>query len=440
MESATSGSDSPWTAFLGEVDEVEDKEVTEKMAKLFVAKGWKIPSTLAGADDKELLEGMAAETNAPERAFVRRCIKLANAIAEARLQAAADATSVPASQGAALTQGSIAASQPELLASLQSLMGNEQSALTVATALASGESKPDVTKLMKDAGLDSIEDAFCPGNEVYTALMVDGEAAKKVGHTAFTYVDLTNQNMLPDFLPPEAVGGKTVVPGHEDCLSGYTGNLGQLGSALRALTTAPRFFRNIGQWVTAFMRSAVAAVATKQVTWCFVNVHMQVVLRVNIEESTVVAIIYDELARKTWARKAAKGDTSLNIFDDASKKDPQLVELAKSKVKLVTKAAGLQQGQENSGGSQPSFGAAEASLSKQVAMAQKVQKDADMAVSRLHNQRNAAFQAGGSSYSGGNKGQKRHQGQQGQQGQSWQKKKKPANNHRGGGKGNGKRY
>ena len=72
-------------------------------------------------------------------------------------------------------------------------------------------------------------------------------------------------------------------------------------------------------------------------------------LRVNEEEGTVFAILYDELARKTWARRAAKGDQSLDSMTAVKVKDPQLVDLAKSKVKLVTRAAGLSNTRDEGG-------------------------------------------------------------------------------------------
>ena len=420
-----------WATYMNKIDEVADLERIGKLAPVMVNKGWKRPSDLVGAEATEVLEGMSAETNAPDRAFIRRCIVYSNQVVQAASQ--------PTSSALApfqLSQQSVAATQPELLSSLQQLLGTEQSALTVANAIAAGDVKPDVAKVLKDASLEDVDDAFCPCSEVFTALSADGKAAKKAGHVEFTYVELANQSLLPDWLPPEAVGGKTIVPGQEDCLSNYTGNLGQLGSALKALTTSPRFFRNIGQWSTAFLRYAVVAVSMKQITWAFVCIHMQVVLRVNSEEGTVVAVLYDELARKTWARRAAKGDQSLDLMTDVKVKDPQLVDLAKSKVKLVTRAAGLNS--RDDGGAQSSnqnFGSAESALSKQVAMAQKVTKDAEAAVRSLNNQRGNAFSSHNQS---GGKGQNQQWG--GKRKQSWQSQKQGGGRKRGKGANKGSKY
>ena len=89
---------------------------------------------------------------------------------------------------------------------MQELVGSEQSALTVATAIAAGETKPDVAKLLLDTGLQHAEDAFCPTNEVFQALYADGAAAKKLSHTPFTYIELANQSLLPEWLPPDSAG------------------------------------------------------------------------------------------------------------------------------------------------------------------------------------------------------------------------------------------
>eukprot|EP00971_Amphidinium_carterae_P033632 662130-Amphidinium_carterae.1 len=67
-------------------------------------------------------------------------------------------------------------------------------------------------------------------------------AAKVAGRTAFSFVDLTSKEVLPLWVPPDAVGGKTVLPGEmEYALQGSesTTSLSQLGKALQMATQAP---------------------------------------------------------------------------------------------------------------------------------------------------------------------------------------------------------
>ena len=226
--------------FLSEIDEVSDTEKEKALAVKLVAAGWKKPRAIVGADPGELVQSLDG-LSMLDRAFIRRALKQAERADAAPVAATQD----PATQSLAVPATQLASSQPELLQTLQSLMGAEGSALRVAEALSKGDTKVDVTAVMKKGGLEEIKDSFCPGVEVYTALHLDTAAAKKDSKKAFTYVDLTHSSMLPDFLPPEAVGGKTVMLGNEEVLSGYTGSIAQLGAAIKALTTAPRMFRNM---------------------------------------------------------------------------------------------------------------------------------------------------------------------------------------------------
>ena len=125
----------------------------------------------------------------------------------------------------------------------------------------------------------------------------------------------------------------------------------------------------------------------KQIDWQFVVVHMQTVLRVALEESTIVALIYDEIQRKSWSRRTAKGEVGLVLLTEAAVKSVQVVKTAKSKVKLVTKASGLSQTHgyySHAASSDDMLGNAEAAISKQVAMAEQMTRKAEAAVKRSY--------------------------------------------------------
>ena len=140
----------------------------------------------------------------------------------------------------------------------------------------------------------------------------------------------------------------------------------------------------------------MAAVASEQVSWAWVCVHMQTIMRVSIEESAVIAVVYDEMQRKSWARRSSKGDSTLNLLEEASKKSTQVLELAKSRVKLVSETAGLksaasvtaQASHEPRWSSTASANSdAEAAISKQVAAAQQIKRQAEQAVAALDKQK-----------------------------------------------------
>ena len=251
-----------WPEFLDKVDDtIEDSVVVELVPKL-VAAGWKKPGDVVGALPAELVETMPSATAAPVKALLRRVVEEAQAV-HADFKASQVAGTSQALVPIAASQGTTQ-QQPEMMTQLQSLLGTEHSALTVAQAISTGVPKPSVATMLLESNLQHIPDEFCPDEESFVAVYLDGQVAKTVARKAFTFVELTHVAVLPDYLPPESVGGKTAMAGDE-CLQGYTGNLGQLGQALKSLTTAPRCFRNISQWSAAFLRYGIVAVACKQV-------------------------------------------------------------------------------------------------------------------------------------------------------------------------------
>ena len=166
-----------------------------------------------------------------------------------------------------------------------------------------------------------------------------------------------------------------------------TNSLGELSQALRAATSAPRFFRTIQQWVGAFCRYMTAAIATKHLTVVAATGHLQTVSRVSEEARAgnqyhvALAVCYDELRRKSWVARAARCDGSLDIPKESWSVDREILDLAKSRLEQVVTAAGLK---KNSGsmpsGVQPS---AESALAKSTAAADAATKRAEQAISRL---------------------------------------------------------
>ena len=83
---------------------------------------------------------------------------------------------------------------------------------------------------------------------------------------ALTYVDLTSKDILPLWLTPEAIGGKSGFLGEDESLDGEakTMSLSMLATALKSATASPRFFRSVSQWSATFFRFGSVAVATQQ--------------------------------------------------------------------------------------------------------------------------------------------------------------------------------
>ena len=118
---------------------------------------------------------------------------------------------------------------------------------------------------MKAVNLDKLPTDAIPELAVFEDMAKDSKPLTS-GKKAFTFVDLTHRDLAPFWLTPEAIGGKTVVPGMELELDGSlaTTNLQQFSQALRKATASPRFFRTIPQWLPCFLRYATAAIASNQ--------------------------------------------------------------------------------------------------------------------------------------------------------------------------------
>ena len=128
------------------------------------------------------------------------------------------------------------------------------------------------------------------------------------------------------------------------------------------------------------------------------------ITRISQEESVMVAVLYDELQRKSWARRAGKGGTTLNLLVEVKAKSLSQVELAKSKVKLVTRAAGLESDRDDGQqGAPASVACAESSINKQMAHATSVTKKVEEALRKLNNQQGPQQFFGGSPQRNNNK-------------------------------------
>ena len=179
----------------------------------------------------------------------------------------------------------------------------------------------------------------------------------------------------------------------------------------------------------AFVRYSVAAISLQHISLPFVVCHIQLVLRISMDESALIAVMYDEIQRKTWARRASKGET-FELDLEARTKSEESLDLAKSKAKVVAKAAGLKPHEtDRSSDSGQKWQDAESALSKQVQLAETVTKNAEKAMRSLNEtkQHTTFVPYKGKGFKGKGKhdnrgGKRAWQGGQGG-GQSWKKKK-----------------
>eukprot|EP00971_Amphidinium_carterae_P352537 6492642-Amphidinium_carterae.1 len=268
----------------------------------------------------------AINVTLPVKAFLRRALRVITALEDTTAVAAA--TQQPAS-------------------------GPHMSAASLALQLAPSKEVNVVEKLKSVnphfSKLDNMPFHMLPESSVWSLLQAENDAATASSRTAFSYVDLTSKEWLPLWIAPDAVGGKTILPGDSDwLLSGdqTTTTLSAFGKALQQATQAPRFFRNLTQWVATFQRYSLVAEAMSQFSRKAACCHLHTVLRLAEEEriaggSPYLAILYDDLLRKQFARRAQQHDPQLDISSEVQQTDKAVLASARSRLEATLQAAGL---------------------------------------------------------------------------------------------------
>eukprot|EP00438_Fugacium_kawagutii_P030829 Skav224363 [mRNA] locus=scaffold5095:66265:73933:+ [translate_table: standard] len=249
-----------WTQLISEIESVKPPDEIIKMAVQFLTDDAKLkdPASATGVTEADL-EKIKLPELLPAAALVRRLVRSVEALDKARMAQAA-------------TKSALAATPV--------------SAKALASALAPPK-MPDVSDLLQKAGLSKLGFHVQADQSLYNTLQLASEEAKAQSRVAFSYVDLTTKEVLPLWLPADSVGGKFTLRDEEESkLAGHQtiGSLSDLSKALKGATATPRFFRNVQQWVAAFLRYATTAIATEQMTWPIALAHMDVVLQICEQE------------------------------------------------------------------------------------------------------------------------------------------------------------
>ena len=369
-----------WVSFLNTVDETPlgDSDI-KKIAQKLIEAGLRAPSDLTGVTELEIAEAVGG--NIGQKAFARRALRHHLAATEPQKE-----TVQKDPKGPVMVD-------PDLV----ELMGSEASAAAVAAAIAVKGDLPDIQGLLKTASCEGLPYELQAENQLWAALAADTAAAQKTNRTAFTYVDLTAKQVLPVWLPADAVGGKSVPISEELWDTSRTNSsIAQLGAALRAVTQSPRCFRSVAQWSACFWRYAPVAVAVKQLTWSMVLTHHATIIRLAeelrlTEGESIIAILYDQLRRQQWAKRAAQRDPRLNLEEEVGKVDEQIFLAARTRLELITKKGisdknkhgGNSSGAESSGGYPAQAMAAESALAKSVSAAQTITRRAEQAAKAM---------------------------------------------------------
>ena len=88
------------------------------------------------------------------------------------------------------------------------MLGSPADGLALARAMLGGSAAVDINDKLTTAHLAAIPYELQPEAPVWQALQTENAAALKASRTAFSYVTLTSEAVLPIWLPVEAVGGR----------------------------------------------------------------------------------------------------------------------------------------------------------------------------------------------------------------------------------------
>ena len=357
-----------WKSHLMLVDEVPAAEaVIAPAADFLSALGASCPSGLDGLEEKELWDVEGAPTNPMVRALLRRACR--GEAARAALRSQSLQVRVPAGSD-----------------------GPSVGALGVAEVLAPAK-KPivNVGELLDKAGLGQLPFHLQPDVAVFQTMWTETAAARAAvpPRAALTYVDLTSKDVLPLWLTPEAIGGKSGFLGEDEALDGdaKTMNLNMLAQALKSATASPRFFRSVSQWSATFLRFGSVAVATQQWEWSDVITHHDTIAQVADQErgngmGSLIAVLYDDLVRKSWSMRVDRGDSTFKLAEAVTEVDKPIMAAARARFDQVLKAAGLKdQPRALSGDSRASE--AESYMAKQSAAMDALTKKASEATKAL---------------------------------------------------------
>ena len=119
-------------------------------------------------------------------------------------------------------------------------------------------------------------------------------------------------------------------------------SLQELGRALKVCTASTRFFRFVSQWNGAFMPYAIVAVAAKQLSWPDVLSRADIVMQLAEQECLkgrppYLAFVYEEIVRKSFARRDEKRDADLKISQEIQRVDKDILGTARHRLTDVLK-------------------------------------------------------------------------------------------------------
>ena len=237
--------------------------------------------------------------------------------AEAKAKALAGSPSV----GASPLVASAAETPPSKskVDKIADLLGGH-SAMELAETLAKG-GKPNLPEMLKDANVQNMPHHLQPDYEVFKTLNSESANAKAESPSRwqFSYVDIQDRMIRPEWLGDEFVGGRELGDEGYEHIDMQSDSLSQMSRELQKLKKPFKLFRSSSHWQVAMLRWAVASVGSGQWSWLAHHSHIDMIMRMieteNVKHGFIgqyIALYYDERVRKKWCEMSRRNDPKLN--------------------------------------------------------------------------------------------------------------------------------
>ena len=304
-----------WPTFLKNVDETEPDEEVLNESLDFLQNKAKLadPGKAVGIS----LEKLEKQTDFPDglavQAFLSRTMDALAAVAAARRVSLGTVMASPPSTGSAI-------SVAHMLSPLKSV---------------------DSVKLLAGNNMADLPFALRIEQPLIDKMMAETDGANKGGRPPFLYVDLTSKEVLPLWITPEQIGGKSDLEGDSIVNSGVS-SLAELGAALNKATENRRCFTSAVQWMAAWSKYTPWAICCGHLTLAQATQHTQTILMLvdaerNEGNGPAVAVVYDEMLRRMIEKRSASKDPTLNLGDLLAEPDKPTLAQAKQRVRTLMK-------------------------------------------------------------------------------------------------------
>ena len=195
-----------------------------------------------------------------------------------------------------------------------------------------------VDDLLIKHGMDDVNVTLIPDAHIWKLLLCQTKSYAK----AFTYVDFTCNELLPVHVSAHSVGGSLGVTGDASHSLTSAGPYGHVD----ATATKPRFIRHMQQWQAIYTKYSVAAICCGQLTVSQAMNHRDTIGRLHAQcqaegLNLLTAVLYDELVRREWHKRALQQDATLDINNESKHVSPRLWSAAKSMIQEVLDACGI---------------------------------------------------------------------------------------------------